>query len=274
MSESIPMNDLDKAIMAFMRSKSALPEVLRCIREGDLYLLVPFHPEVANETMELKNGMPMPFARIQTKHGVAVVAFSSEARVEEGLKKGNVPPHTYMAAMMPALQALEIVGKMNLNLTVNKSCATGELTLPPKALRDMADGTALKPAGIDPAKTEQLRLDIVNPADYPTDLLQPVFELLRKHKHFRAAWIFTRTFEGQPAPAHKPYYILVLMEPRDAVIFHDFNLVAQSAKGKHEVNVSLTQADGPEYIASLFRQVRPFYVAADYQPPAAGTNNA
>src|SRR5450631_177789 len=112
MSESIPMNDLDRAIMAFARSKSALPELLRCIREGDLYLLVPFHPEVANETMELKNGMPMPFAQIETNHGAAVVAFSSEARVEEGLKKGKVPPRKYMAAMMPALQALEIVGGM------------------------------------------------------------------------------------------------------------------------------------------------------------------
>jgi hypothetical protein len=267
MSESIPMNDLDRAIKAMQRSQAALPELLRCIGKGDLYLLMPFHPEVVNETLELKNGMTMPFAQIKTPHGMAVVAFSSEARAEEGMKKGKVPPRTYLVGAMPALQALQIVGALNLKMVVNKSCATGEVTLPPDALRDVADGTAFKPSSVDAAKTEQVQLDIINPADYPTNLLQPVFELFRKHKHFRAAWIFTRTIAGQPAPAQKPYFILVLMEPRDATVFHDFNLVAQAAKGRHEINISLTPEEGPEYIASLFRQAQPFYVAADYQPP-------
>jgi len=265
MNDPIPLNDLDKAIMAFARSKAVLPELLRRLREGNLYLLIPFHPEVANETMQLQNGQPLPFAQVQTAHGPAVVAFSSFARMEEGLKKGKVPPRKYMAAEMPAVQALEIAGSMNLHMTVNKSCATGEITLPPKALRDVADGTAFQPPGV--GQTEQLTLDKLDPADYPTDLVQAVFEVFRRHHHFRAAWIFTRTMAGQPAPAHKPYFIMVFMQPRDAAIFHDFNLVAQAAKGNHEVNLSLTPEDTPECIAGLFQQARPFYVAADYQPP-------
>lgn len=275
MNDPIPLNDLDRAIKAMQRSQSALPELLRCLGRGDLYLLMPFHPEVVNETMELKNGMTMPFARLQTPFGEAVVAFSSEARAEEGIKKGKVPPRTYLVGAMPALQALQIVGGMNLKMVVNKSCATGEITLPPDALRDVADGTAFQPPSGDAAKTEQMQLDIISPADYPTNLLQPVFELFRKHKQFRAAWIFSRTIAGQPAPAHKPYYILVLMEPHDAVIFHDFNLVAQTGKGKHDLILSLTPAGDPEYIANLFRQAQPFYVAADYHAPASagGENN-
>ena len=265
MSEATPTNDLDRAIMAFSRSKSALPELFRRLREGNLYLLVPFHPEVANETMELQSGMPIPFARAQTPHGPALLAFSSEARVEEGLKKGRVPPRTYMAAEMPALQALEIACKMNLNLTVNKCCVTGEITLPPKTVCDVADGTALRPLGMGGEKTEQLTLDKIDPADYPTDLLQAVFEVFRQHPEFRAAWIFTRTIAGQPVPAHRPYFLLVLMEPRDAKLFHDFNLVAQSARGKHELNLSLADEQDREYVAGLFRQARPFYVSADYQ---------
>lgn len=211
----------------------------------------------------------MPFVRLQTERGVVVPVYSSEARVAEGLKQGKVPPRTYMAAMMPAVQALEILGKLNLPMTVNKGCATGDVTLPPNLLRDLADGTALQPLGTGGEKSEQLTLEKINPADYPTDLLQPVFEFFRQHRSFRAAWIFSRASGGHPAPAHRPYYLLVLMEPRDATLFHDFNLVAQSARGKHELNLSLADEKDPEYIAGLFRQARPFYVAADWHlsPP-------
>ncbi len=62
---------------------------------------------------------------------------------------------------------------------------------------------------------------------------------------------------------------MLLMEPRDETVFHDFNLIAQSAGGGQPVHISLADEKNPESIASLFRQARPFYVAADYQPPVA-----
>ena len=52
----IPLNDLDKAIMAFQRSQAALPELLRHLCAGKLWLLVPFHPEVANQDMKYLEG--------------------------------------------------------------------------------------------------------------------------------------------------------------------------------------------------------------------------
>ena len=58
------------------------------------------------------------------------------------------------------------------------------------------------------------------------------------------------------------------MDPRDEVIFHDFNLVAQSAREKHEVSINLANEKDTTYLAGLFRKLRPFYVAADYRPPA------
>jgi len=270
MGKFIPANELDKAIMAMQRSQAALPELLRCLCEGDLWLLMPFHPEIANEKIEMKSGMPLPFTRLQSEDGEVVVAYSSEERAMEGLKKANVPPHTFMSAVMPALQVLEILGKMNLPMSVNRGCITGEVTLPPVLLRDLADGTALQPLGIG-GKTEEVALDLINPADFPTDLLQPVFELFRKHKNFRAAWIFSRATAGQPTSAQRHYCLLLLMDPRDAKLFHDFNLVAQAAKGKHELTLSLMDEKDPAYTTVLFRQARPFYVAADFQPPDSTT---
>jgi hypothetical protein len=267
MKVPIPLNDLDKAIMAFQRSQAALPELLRRLCEGNLWLLVPFHPEVANQDMQYLEGQPMPFLRIQTSKGVMVAVFSSEARALEGMKKAKMRPRTYMPAVMSARDVLGMLGKMNLAMAVNKGCPTGDISLPPQSLLKLASGAAFKPPTMDDKGSERLRLDKVDPADYPTALVQAVFEFCRQHGQFRAVWIFTRAIAGQPAPARKPYYLLVLMEPRDVALFHDFNLVAKSVSREYEINLSLTGSNAPECIADLFRQAQPFYVAADYQPP-------
>ena len=47
--------------------------------------------------------------------------------------------------------------------------------------------------------------------------------------------------------------------------------VAQAAKGKHELTLSLMDEKDPAYTTALFRQARPFYVAADFQPPDSTT---
>jgi hypothetical protein len=41
MKVPIPLNDLDKAIMAFQRSQAALPDLLRHLCAGNLWALTP-----------------------------------------------------------------------------------------------------------------------------------------------------------------------------------------------------------------------------------------
>jgi hypothetical protein len=212
--------------------------------------------------VEIKNGAPFPFARFQSEKGETVVAFTSVERAQEGLAKGKVPDREYVIGSMPALQALEVIGKMKFSLTLNKSCATGEVRLPADLLRNLADGTALKPLPAS-GQVENITLKIMDPADYPTGVVQDSFELFRRHAAFRAAWIFTRS--DQP----KAYYLILVMQPRDATLFHDFNLVAASAAGKkHPVHAQLADENDAGQIAVLFNAGRPFYQAVDYQPPA------
>ena len=268
MNSSVTPNDLDRAVLAMKRSNAAMPDLCRRLCEGDLWVLLPYHPELADQDFELKEGMPFPFVRLKDKDGETVPVFSSEARLLEAMKRGKVPPRTHLHATMPALQLLQILGKSEMKMTLNKGCTTGEITLPPALLRDLADGSALKPLGLGgDGPKEQLKLKILNPADYPTFLIQSVFDLFRKHGNFRAAWILTLRAPKPQPPALLPYYLLVLMDPRDEVLFHDFNLVAQSAREKHEVSINLADEQNPAYLAGLFRKLRPFYVAADYRPP-------
>src|SRR5712691_2828101 len=219
-------NGLDEAIFRLAKSTAELPEVFRRLTEGELCALIPYHPEIVDTRMQIQNGAPFNFIMTKDEEGEAVMLFSSEARAEEGLKAGQVPLNTYCTATMPARQMLEILGKMNLRALLNRSCTTGCFTLPPDLMRDLASGVALQPLPLGTESQEQV-LNVVDPADYPTDLIQPLFESLRKHPEFRAAWVLRRP---EPTPAGGTHYqIMLLMDPRDEVIVHDFNLVLVSA---------------------------------------------
>src|SRR5436309_7974820 len=89
MNNSAPANELDRAIMAVQRSKAGLPELYRQLAAGELWFLIPYHPEIEGDLLELKNGSPLPFASLTDQHGEVVPLFSSEARVEEALEKGH-----------------------------------------------------------------------------------------------------------------------------------------------------------------------------------------
>ena len=269
MSDFHPMNELDQAIVKLRKSQAALPEFMRALGEGELWALVPWHPEVEDEEMELKNGDALPFSQLDDKEGPAVPLFSSHERVEEAMERAKIPPRTYLGAAMPARMLLEILGKTNLRAVVNKSCETGEVTIGPDLMRDVADGSAFEPAGSGP--TEDQSVEILDAADYPTGLVQAVFEVMRPHGCFRAAWIFGRTkFEPEPEGG-RGYKMMVLMEPWDDALFHEFNLVANSVKGKgNELDLGRVPENDGDYTAQLFRAVRPFYIAADYPvPPGA-----
>src|SRR5205807_1345176 len=107
------------------------PDLYRHLVKGDLWFLIHYHPELDGEAFEIQNGSPIPFAILEDPQGSVVPIFSSEARVDEALRKGKVPPRKFAAATMPALQVLELLGNAGLRAIINKSCSTGSVTIPP-----------------------------------------------------------------------------------------------------------------------------------------------
>jgi hypothetical protein len=264
MSRFVPSNELDRALTALRRSPAGTPEFYRQLAAGDLWFLMRYHPELENQNVQIRSGSPLPFVVLKDEAGEVVPLFSSEQRLDEALKNGKVPPRTYLAGSMPARQVLEILGATGLHAIINKSCATGSVVVPPDLMRDLANGTALKPPGLEGPMMERT-LSRLDAADYPTDLIQPLFEFLRHHANFRAAWVFGLPKDTGGKGGKPVYQLAVLMEPRDEAVFHDFNLVAQAARGKEcEVSLSLLDETDAAEVARLFSQAQPFYVAADY----------
>lgn len=258
------MNDLDRAIVAAIRSQAAMPDLFRQLIVGELWFLVRYHPEIEGEMLELKVGMPLPFVQLQDAKGPVVPLFSSEARLTEGLEKGNVAPRTYSAGAMDAQQVLTILGGAGLRAVLNKSCATGEITLPPELMRDLGDGTALKPHPLANDESRTGTLLHIDPADFPTALVQRLFELFRRHREFRAAWIFGVPGGEKLPTGGRHYQVLVLMDPRDDAVFHDLRLVAGTAPNNVDiVELGLLDETDGAYVRSMFKRAQPFYVAVD-----------
>jgi hypothetical protein len=267
MGEWQDWNDLDRAIYALSRSTAELPEVFRQLTEGQLCALVPYHPEIIDTTMQIENGSPFNFAMLRDEEGDAVMLFSSEVRAEEAMKARNVAPNTYATAAMNARDMLQILGAMNLRALLNPSCKTGCFIMPPDLMRDLASGKALEPRPIA-SESQELKLNVIDPADYPTNLIQPLFESLRKHAQFRAAWVLRRP-EATPAGGTH-YQIMLLMDPRAEAIVHDFNLVLVAACHEpDEVSFGLLNEKDEPYTRSLLAQAQPFYRATDWDLPTA-----
>ena len=273
MSHSKAPSKLDRAIMAVVRSQSAMPDFCRELTKGELWFLMPRRPGEEDELIELKPGAPLPFVILGDAQGPVVPVFSSAARLDEALKNNRIPGRTYTAGAMPAVQLLAILGQAELRAIINKSCATGELTIPPDLMRGLADGTTLKPRALD--KEEERTLQKLDPADYPTDLIQRAFEVMRRHRSFRAAWVFGYAGgQGEPGQG-QAYHLVVLMHPRDDVAFRDLDLVAHTVSKKtYGIEVGVLYETDTASIAQTFRQAQPFYVAADYHPPRPGPPGA
>jgi hypothetical protein len=267
MSTPADWNDLDRALAAYLRSPSAMLELLRRLAEAEeLHALMPYHPELPGGAIPIQNGVEFPFYAYDGEQGEVIVPiFSSEARVDESLARGQVPENTFVCGSMPGLQLLEIIGVMNFHAQLNRSCEPGSFTLPPDLLRDIVSGAVFQPVGEDEPEVVR-QLLFIDPADYPTDLLQPIFEVLRRHAQFRAAWIF-----GSAEPPDRPdrtrYELLTLMDPRDPAIFHELNLVAQNTRSKTgEVHLGHLPEDEPDRLQSFMEQVPPpFYAAPGFE---------
>ena len=256
--------NLDRAIHALGKSTAALPEVYRRLTEGNLCALMPYHPEIEGEILQIRNGSPFNFAMVQGPEGAeAVLIFSSEARADESLTAGNVPLNTFCVGSMEARQMLEILGAMNMTALLNKGCATGAFLIPPDMMRDLASGEALKPAGMGTDEGVQQTFKIVEPADYPTNLIQPLFETLRRDRKFRAAWVLRKPELTAEGGTH--YALMILMDPRDEVLAHAFNVVlSNSVTRPDEVMLSFVDETDHAYIAQLLKAAAPFYRAPDF----------
>ena len=268
MNTPLPLNELNRTIKAMQKSQAAFPDFCRAVCEGELWALAPYQPELEGGLFEIKNGAPFPFVLFKEPKGEAVPVFSSAARADEGLAKAKVPADTYSVCAMQSMALLSVLGATGYGAIINKSCATGSITIWPDLMRDLVSGEAFKADALAGGTSRHRKRRSIswNPADYPTDLVQRAFDSMRRHKNFRAAWVFGGEQDGK-----RGYHLVILMDPRDDAVFHDFNLTVHSNRSPdYEIFLGMLDERDTAYVENFFRQAAPFYRAADCPlPPGA-----
>ena len=106
------MNELDRAIKSMQRSNAVAPELYRQLIAGELWFLLPYHPEMEGAYMQVQNGSPFPFCVQTEPDGEEIVPiFSSEARLEESLQNEQLVARSMV---QPAGRPVEVGGEVAL----------------------------------------------------------------------------------------------------------------------------------------------------------------
>jgi hypothetical protein len=256
-------NALDRMLGAKDFGPQYFPELFRLLRDSPLIFLMPYHPELVDTEHSLQEGNAMPqFALWSSQdRGRTIPVFTSVACANAGCKTVGAPDNTYVFAEMVGKDLFDLLRRLPEAVAINPACPTSVLHLDGAALTKLADGSILQP---EPGEVKQSTANIMDPADYPTDFLQPLFCFLRTRPQVQAAWILRET-EQPGAPVS--YVFVLQLEGEAPEVERDFRLVARAACPK-DAEYGLTLLDRKN--KSMMRMAKgsqPFYAAPGYRPP-------
>ncbi|MBA4148932.1 MAG: enhanced serine sensitivity protein SseB C-terminal domain-containing protein [Verrucomicrobia bacterium] len=240
------------------------PQLFRLLRENILVFLLPYHPEIMGK-FSLANGDPLPkFAVWKGAEGPQIPVFSSIERANEACKKIGVKDGTYALAELNGQQLFHLLSCQTHMVVINPACKIAATCLDINAVKMLADGSILQP--IPPGEEKSGQVVIVEPADYPTDFLQPLFRFLRERKEIKAAWLFR---EADLTPEGQVSYVFVLKsEGNQKQVYQDFNIVAKSACPRTATFGTTPWDANNAPLVAVTSKFPAFYSAPDYKGPS------
>ena len=256
-----PVEELEHILAARDFGAQHWPEVLRLLRQVTLVFLLPYHPEIMGDNTVKPDG-PLPkFIIWTTKAGERhLPIFTSVRCAREALEKTKKANRRYALGEMEGKELFHLLARQPDGVVVNPACSTKDFYLDHNAVKMLADGSILAPAI---GAQKEGNVQIVKPADYPTDFLQPLFRFLRGRPEVRAAWIF-RDPDRQDATHY--VFVLKIVGP-DTGLLQDFRIITSSTR-PDGVLASVTLLDpNNTQLVQVTSAHTPFYAAPDYPAP-------
>lgn len=258
-----PLNDLERLMAARDFGPQLYPQFFRLLRKSELVFLIPYHPEMVGE-IALKSGDVLPPFVVwkSPTDGLRVPIFTSMDRATEACANTGAREGQYAFCEMLGQQLFDLLSVQENAIVINPACSTPSTFLDLNAARKLADGSILIS---EPEEQRSGSVKIVDPADYPTDFLQPLFRFLRENPGIKAAWLFR---EQTPPDAPVSYVFVLKADGDTSAVENDFRIVATSACPKGvDYGVALLDAENAALLA-ITAQHTPFYAAPDYRAPS------
>ncbi|MBI2929365.1 MAG: enhanced serine sensitivity protein SseB C-terminal domain-containing protein [Verrucomicrobia bacterium] len=253
-----PLNDLERAYAKSLRGPEGQPELFRQLRTSTVWFLIPYHPELEG-TLELKSGDRMTFKVWEGKEGQFVPIFTSRERAQRALRTVGGQAKQCCVAEMKGEWLFRALTSHPYGAALNPACGCGVTYLDRNAVRKIGDGSILEP--FEPGPRAHGKVQIVEPADYPTSFIQPVFRFLRERPEVRAAWLFRQ----EPSTLAKTYYVFGLLVTGDAEAVKKDLAVVAHAECPPETGFGVTALNAKDpAVADIMAKFPPFYAAPDF----------
>ena len=255
-----PLNELEQLLAKPRFGPQDYPEMFRLLRETELCFLLPYHPEMEGATIGLENGDQLPPFVVWSspKDGPRIPIFSSIERAQEACEKTGSRENQYVIADMPGRQLFEILSCQPDGIAINPATGGPSIMMDIEGIKQLGGRNADEDVG--EKKTGQVQL--LTPADYPTKLVQSLFQYLRGCPGVRAAWLAR---DLAPAGPGTGYIVMVLGAGDQKKVQDDIIIVAGSAIAKGE-SVHTAFFDGTNAAAlATAEKFTPFYAAPDYR---------
>lgn len=258
-----PQNELERLLMARHFGPQFYPDVFRLLRASPLVFFLPYHPELPGTSDTVRNGDLLPPFVIweSEEQGRTIPVFSSPHLARKAWRTVGVEDSAYVMGEMSGQDLFELLSFQPDSIVINPACSSNTMYLDVTAVKKLADGSILDPEG---GEMKEGIASIVDPADYPTDFLQPLFYFLRGRPEVRAAWLLQEDTE----PGVPISYVFVLQVTGQVLeVERDFRVVARSACPPN-VGYGVTFFDpANESLVQLTREAMPFFAAPDFRGP-------
>jgi hypothetical protein len=256
-----PQNDLERLLMARNFGPQHYPEVFRLLRESPLVFLLPYHPELPGTSDTVRNGDALPPFVIweSAEQGPTIPIFSSPHCAREAWREVGADDCAYVMGEMLGQDLFELLAFQPNSIVINPASCTSAMYVDATAVKKLADGSILDPEG---GEMKEGIASVVDPADYPTDFLQPLFCFLRGRPQVRAVWLLQEDTE----PGAPISYVFVLKVTGNVQeVERDFRVVARAACPK-DAGYGVTLLDPTnEGLVQLTTEFTPFYAAPDFR---------
>ncbi|HEY0552532.1 MAG TPA: enhanced serine sensitivity protein SseB C-terminal domain-containing protein [Verrucomicrobiae bacterium] len=250
-----PLNDLERLLATPKFGPQSYPEMFRLLRESELAFLLPYHPEMEGGTIGLKNGDRLPpFVVWESKaDGRRIPVFSSIERAQEACKKTGSHEKQYVICEMKGQELFHLISCQEHPIVLNPATTANALFMDMNGVKQIAN---VPDAQADPAAgKEEGRVQLLAAADYPTDLVNAIFQYLRQRTDVQAAWLATVMNRTEPGTA---YIVLVLTNGDQKKLQEGIIIVAGSV---------LPQKDDTCYVGFVDTNDRQLMAAAAKFPP-------
>jgi len=260
-----PLNDLERLLSNPKFGPESYPEMFRLLRESELVFLLPYHPEMEG-AIGLKNGDALPpfvvWENKQEKRGARIPIFSSIERAQEACKKTGARDNQYALAEMKGKELFHLISCQEHSIVLNPATSGRALFLDMEGVKQVAAAPYLE-KNTGPQK--QGKVQFLTAADYPTNLVQALFQRFRQTPGVQAAWMTKELNRTEPGTA---YIVVVIATCDHEKLRQDILIVAGSAIHKDETCfvsfIDSTNAQGMAVTAKF----TPFFAAPDFKAPS------